>query len=173
VIEPFLHMSKRWAAVVLAAFVVACGAKIEPTPDSGTGNPVQVKQQSIDKIDLLFAIDNSASMGDKQDLLALAIPVLVGRLLNPNCVASLRTRILMWLRPHRMAFGSSPRSTPRRQDLRVAPLRPEDQSRVQNDLSAWLVRARRLSNRTVSDPTDQSLTSAAVNYSFSRLNARL
>jgi len=88
VIEPFILMSKRWAAVVLAAFVVACGAKIEPTPDSGTGNPVQVKQQSIDKIDLLFAIDNSASMGDKQDLLALAIPVLVGRLLNPNCVAT-------------------------------------------------------------------------------------
>ncbi|HEY2366922.1 MAG TPA: hypothetical protein VGH87_11070, partial [Polyangiaceae bacterium] len=56
------------------------------TPTTKTSFAAQVKQQSIDKVDLLFAIDNSASMGDKQDLLALAVPVLVGRLLNPNCV---------------------------------------------------------------------------------------
>jgi hypothetical protein len=57
-------------------------------PDAGNITPIPIKQQSIDKIDLLFAIDNSASMGDKQDLLALAVPVLVGRLLNPNCVST-------------------------------------------------------------------------------------
>ena len=45
-----------------------------------------LSQTAIDKVDLLFAIDNSASMGDKQDLLAAAVPVLVNRLLNPNCV---------------------------------------------------------------------------------------
>jgi hypothetical protein len=33
-----------------------------------------VTNQSIDKVDLLFMIDNSVSMGDKQSLLALAVP---------------------------------------------------------------------------------------------------
>jgi hypothetical protein len=37
-------------------------------------------------VDLLFMIDNSASMGDKQSLLGLAIPVLIQRLVTPNCV---------------------------------------------------------------------------------------
>jgi len=45
-----------------------------------------VRQQAVDKIDLLLAIDNSASMGDKQAILKTAIPDLVGRLLRPNCV---------------------------------------------------------------------------------------
>jgi hypothetical protein len=56
------------------------------SPTTKTSFQAEVKQQSIDKVDLLFAIDNSASMGDKQDLLAAAVPVLVSRLLNPNCV---------------------------------------------------------------------------------------
>jgi hypothetical protein len=51
----------------------------------------ELSQTAIDKVDLLFAIDNSASMGDKQDLLAAAVPVLVNRLLNPNCVAATTT----------------------------------------------------------------------------------
>jgi len=37
-------------------------------------------------VDILFMIDNSASMGDKQSLLGLAIPVLIQRLVTPNCV---------------------------------------------------------------------------------------
>src|SRR6476620_3817341 len=77
-------------AAGMAAGVVATGCLTRPvvseSPTTKTSFAVQVKQQSIDKVDLLFAIDNSASMGDKQDLLALAVPVLVGRLLNPNCV---------------------------------------------------------------------------------------
>jgi len=51
----------------------------------------ELTQTAIDKVDLLFAIDNSASMGDKQDLLAAAVPVLVNRLLNPNCVDASKT----------------------------------------------------------------------------------
>jgi len=77
-------------AAGMAAGVVATGCLTRPvvseSPTTKTSFAAQVKQQSIDKVDLLFAIDNSASMGDKQDLLALAVPVLVGRLLNPNCV---------------------------------------------------------------------------------------
>ncbi len=43
-------------------------------------------QTLIDKIDLLLTIDNSRSMADKHEILALAIPDLVNRLVNPRCV---------------------------------------------------------------------------------------
>ncbi|HEX7669504.1 MAG TPA: hypothetical protein VF395_07975, partial [Polyangiaceae bacterium] len=45
-----------------------------------------VDQTSVDKIDLLFMIDNSASMADKQLVLSQAVPNLVQRLVSPNCV---------------------------------------------------------------------------------------
>ncbi len=45
-----------------------------------------ITNNSIDKVDLLFMIDNSASMGDKQTLLALAVPNMINRLVTPNCV---------------------------------------------------------------------------------------
>ncbi|HSQ66066.1 MAG TPA: hypothetical protein VLM85_22745 [Polyangiaceae bacterium] len=80
---------------ILLIGVLAVGCLTRPVvsqnPTTKTSFGTQVKQQSIDKIDLLFAIDNSASMGDKQDLLAEAVPVLVGRLLNPNCVDTSNT----------------------------------------------------------------------------------
>ena len=43
-------------------------------------------QAPVDKLDLLFMIDNSISMTDKQGLLAKAVPELVHRLVNPLCV---------------------------------------------------------------------------------------
>ncbi len=45
-----------------------------------------VRQAAIDKVDLLFGIDNSASMGDKQVILSEAIPDLLKRLFTPNCL---------------------------------------------------------------------------------------
>jgi hypothetical protein len=45
-----------------------------------------ISNEVIDKIDLLFMIDNSQSMGDKQELLAKAVPQLVNRLVVPRCV---------------------------------------------------------------------------------------
>jgi hypothetical protein len=45
-----------------------------------------IQNRSVDKIDLLFAIDNSSSMADKQQVLAEAVPALVTRLVNPVCV---------------------------------------------------------------------------------------
>jgi hypothetical protein len=39
-----------------------------------------------DKMDLLFVVDNSVSMGDKQQILAAAIPDLLERLVNPPCL---------------------------------------------------------------------------------------
>jgi hypothetical protein len=58
--------------------------------DSGTGSgglPIdRTHTLKARKVDLLFDIDNSASMGDKQAILAQAIPDLVTRLVTPNCV---------------------------------------------------------------------------------------
>jgi hypothetical protein len=45
-----------------------------------------ITQSAVDKVDLLFMIDNSRSMGDKQDYLAKAVPDLLTRLLTPNCL---------------------------------------------------------------------------------------
>lgn len=46
----------------------------------------KLQQSSVDKIDLLLGIDNSRSMADKQQILALAIPDLVKGLVNPRCL---------------------------------------------------------------------------------------
>ncbi|MBP9113919.1 MAG: hypothetical protein KBF88_13995 [Polyangiaceae bacterium] len=56
--------------------------------DAGDGG--NLLGTKTDKLDLLFAIDNSKQMGDKQELLRLAIPKLIGRLLRPNCIDSSR-----------------------------------------------------------------------------------
>ena len=45
-----------------------------------------VHEAAVDKIDVLFVIDNSASMGDKQQYLSQAVPDLITRLVTPNCV---------------------------------------------------------------------------------------
>jgi hypothetical protein len=45
-----------------------------------------VSQQQVDKVDLLFMIDNSSSMADKQQILADAVPNLIRGLLTPRCV---------------------------------------------------------------------------------------
>ena len=46
----------------------------------------QIRATGIDKLDLLFMIDNSLSMANKQQLFAEAVPVLVARLITPQCV---------------------------------------------------------------------------------------
>jgi hypothetical protein len=43
----------------------------------------------VNKVDLLFMIDNSASMADKQRVLVKTVPDLVDRLINPVCVKPL------------------------------------------------------------------------------------
>ncbi|MCL2725845.1 MAG: hypothetical protein FWD69_15565, partial [Polyangiaceae bacterium] len=45
-----------------------------------------VSQQQVDKVDLLFMIDNSSSMADKQAILSQAVPQLLNGLLQPACV---------------------------------------------------------------------------------------
>jgi hypothetical protein len=54
----------------------------------GTSNVsvTRINQASVDKADLLFMVDNSISMADKQRILAEAVPVLLKRLVDPICV---------------------------------------------------------------------------------------
>ncbi|MBW2524053.1 MAG: hypothetical protein JRI23_07755 [Deltaproteobacteria bacterium] len=84
----------RWSAfstvVLTASVAVAPGCldrPIEPVEPRITTTIVErLIQSSVDKIDLLLAIDNSRSMADKQEILNLAVPDLVNELVNPNCL---------------------------------------------------------------------------------------
>src|SRR5258708_21558380 len=58
-------------------------------PMTKTNVVLSVPNEAVDKIDMLFDIDNSASMGDKQYFFTQAIPDLIDRLINPNCVDNL------------------------------------------------------------------------------------
>ncbi len=71
----------------LAAAAPGClDRPIEPVEPRTTSTIVErLKQSSVDKIDLLFVIDNSRSMADKQQILESAIPDLVDQLINPRC----------------------------------------------------------------------------------------
>ncbi len=48
--------------------------------------PVPLAGTKVDKVDLLFMIDNSASMADKQEILSEAVPDLITSLVNPSCI---------------------------------------------------------------------------------------
>lgn len=60
----------------------------EQSPNTSNIFVQQIVNSSINEIDLLFVIDNSVSMGDKQKILAVAVPKMVQRLITPNCVDS-------------------------------------------------------------------------------------
>jgi hypothetical protein len=84
---------RHGAAVAAAVFglgIVAAGCLTRPVehqdPVTKTNVTIKVPNQAVDKIDMLFDIDNSASMGDKQQYLFQAIPQLITRLVQPNCV---------------------------------------------------------------------------------------
>src|SRR5580658_7668889 len=78
------------AAVVAGIGGVAAGCLTRPVvagnPLTSTQVAIVVPNQVINKIDMLFDIDNSASMGDKQVYLIQAIPDLIDGLVNPNCI---------------------------------------------------------------------------------------
>jgi len=69
-------------------FITGCLSRplAEVSPSTSNLYVDQIKQTAIDKIDLLFMIDNSQSMTDKQEILREAIPVLLSRLVTPICV---------------------------------------------------------------------------------------
>lgn len=75
---------------VVSIVASACMSRPVGTTEPQTSNLYvePIRNDAIDKIDLLFMIDNSASMGDKQVLLAKAVPQLVDRLVIPRCVSA-------------------------------------------------------------------------------------
>jgi hypothetical protein len=85
------HRSVRRRFVALSAIVgLAAGCldrPVAPAEPHTTNVFVEVVTQTfVDKIDLLFMIDNSRSMADKQAILRDAVPVLVQRLVTPDCL---------------------------------------------------------------------------------------
>jgi hypothetical protein len=85
-------MIRLRAAFVIAAlspFACACGGSTLAQGDGGTSDAQADSPQPpapVDKLDLLFMIDNTSTMGDVQTLLAKAVPEMIQRLLSPNCV---------------------------------------------------------------------------------------
>src|SRR5688572_8319357 len=91
---PMTMASRCMASVwVGGGILLAAGACLDrpigsPPPVTTNIFVDKITQTAVDKIDLLFMIDNSISMSDKQEVLRLAVPDLVSRLVNPVCVDS-------------------------------------------------------------------------------------
>ena len=83
------------AGVALVVVEASCLDRpvISRNPLTQTNFTTVVNDTTVDKIDILFVIDNSASMGDKQAYLAEAVPNLITRLVTPNCVDATGTII--------------------------------------------------------------------------------
>jgi hypothetical protein len=87
-----------FGAVAVAATLVAGNGCLDrpvaPATPLVSARVVELaKQNKVNKIDLLFMIDNSSSMADKQEILGNAVPELVDRLIEPKCIdpVTLRT----------------------------------------------------------------------------------
>ena len=76
------------AAGAAAALATGCLDRPVVPAEPKTSNVFvdQIVQTAVDKIDLLFMVDDSVSMSDKQAILKAAVPVLVSRLVSPICV---------------------------------------------------------------------------------------
>ena len=82
-------LAGAFALATMSALGAGClDRPVAPTiPQTTARVNEQVQQNAVDKIDLLFMIDNSASMADKQAVLGDAVPDLLDRLVNPGCVS--------------------------------------------------------------------------------------
>ncbi|HTA93110.1 MAG TPA: hypothetical protein VK745_26205 [Polyangiaceae bacterium] len=76
------------AVTAVAGLATGClDRKVVPAkPTTSNVFVDQIVQTAVDKIDLLFMIDNSVSMADKQEILKAAVPVLLSRLVTPICL---------------------------------------------------------------------------------------
>ncbi|MGO9838220.1 MAG: hypothetical protein ACLP1X_28910 [Polyangiaceae bacterium] len=74
-------------ALTAASSSGGCSSSASTAPSTSIGRLVTSSANAIsDKIDLLVDIDNTARMGTMQGYLQAAIPDLINRLVNPNCV---------------------------------------------------------------------------------------
>jgi hypothetical protein len=85
------HFLTRALTSVVPVLALAAGGCLErpvtPVQPNTTNVFVgTIANRAVDKVDMLFMIDNSLSMADKQDILAQAVPVLVKRLVTPTCI---------------------------------------------------------------------------------------
>ncbi len=82
--SPALPAIAAWLALT------ACGSSPAPPPTStSTIYETTFENRNIDKVDILFDIDNSRQMWDAQGYLKAAVPDLVDRIINPGCVDAL------------------------------------------------------------------------------------
>jgi hypothetical protein len=87
-------LRSRWSSRLLSTAALALGATTGcldrpvglQTPTTTNLNVRVERHAEINKLDLLFMIDNSMSMADKQEILSDAVPVLIRRLVTPNCL---------------------------------------------------------------------------------------
>ncbi|HEY8943787.1 MAG TPA: hypothetical protein VIM73_05980, partial [Polyangiaceae bacterium] len=77
-------------AAASVSLAVGCLDRPVTPQEPNTSNlyVAEIRQTAVDKIDLLFMIDNSISMADKQEILREAVPVLVQRLVTPVCIGN-------------------------------------------------------------------------------------
>ena len=68
----------------LVAGASSCGHERANRPSVSYGPPLTVRTKAVDKVDLLFMVDNSPGMADKQALLVQSVPRLLDRLLQPG-----------------------------------------------------------------------------------------
>ena len=83
-----LHARRTVTLFTVIACCACSGETIGPA-ESGGDPPYTLRlyhRDQVAKLDLLFMIDNSPSMADKQKILAVAVPDLVERFANPVCV---------------------------------------------------------------------------------------
>lgn len=75
-------------AVVCPAFALSCLDRpvSSVAPQLKASFSSVLKQDAIDKVDVLVVVDNSSSMADKQAYLSQAVPDLVARLVEPRCL---------------------------------------------------------------------------------------
>jgi hypothetical protein len=86
---PSFRTLARVAPLVAFATSACLDRPVSPARPTTTNLYVHTLPNNVvDKADLLFMIDNSASMADKQEILANAVPVLVERLATPRCLDS-------------------------------------------------------------------------------------
>ena len=80
--------SSSLACLALGGAVAACSGQDDACKGALTSTllTARLTQSSVVRVDLLLAVDNSRSMADKQQLLALAVPDLIGAFANPPCV---------------------------------------------------------------------------------------
>jgi len=116
----------RASAVVafLGVFGVVVGGCLDrpvvhSDPTTSETFVTKVQKETIDKVDLLFMIDNSASMGDKQTILSLAVPLLIGRLVGPNCIDSSSGKVVGTAQPDGTCPAGSKYEFPPVHDLHV------------------------------------------------------